>query len=94
MLHHETTSAGLLNDDIITGLAKRFVHDGVGCELNHFQLVRRSHSLCAARVGYLGSRNQGSEYAADLGFQAGTRVALGLSSFHCHSYPSLCHTTS
>lgn len=30
MLHHETTSAGLLNDDIITGLAKRFVHDGWG----------------------------------------------------------------
>lgn len=30
MLHHETTSAGLLNDDIVTGLAKRFVHDGWG----------------------------------------------------------------
>lgn len=66
-------------------LAKRFVHDGVGCDLDHLQLVDRPLSLCTARVGYLGSRNRGSQHAADLRFQAGTRVALVLSSFHCHS---------
>ena len=65
----------------------------VGCGLDYLQLVDRPLSLCTARVGYLGSRNQGSQYAADLRFQAGTRVALRPSSFHCRSYPSSCAIT-
>jgi hypothetical protein len=55
VLHRdESTSAGLWNEDIITGLAKRFVHDGVGCDLNHTQLAGRPNSLrslgCPSRL--------------------------------------------
>lgn len=84
VLHHETTSAGLLNDDIITGLAKRFVHDGWGVTSTASNWSTGLLSLCAARVGRLAgwpSRLQ------EPGFRACSR--LGVSSWNSRRFGAI-----
>lgn len=91
MLHHEPTSAGLLNDDIITGLAKRFVHDGWGVTSTTSNWSAGLIRSAQARVGYLGLQEPGFTICCRLGVSSWNSRRFGAIIL---SYPFLCHTTS